>query len=1084
MDFMGTAVGFAISLFAIAPIVYVVVGVNFWRLRPPKSVNYFSLFMFAVALYSFGYFLEIRAVNESFAFFTRNFQYLGSVFTPTFGLLFIAQNTGTVHPTRRLTAGLCAASGALWLLYVTDPFTGFFYRNIVFSVERYGGTMLTEKNIGFYILFVYYALMLAGSILMICCAMRRATTHSKRNSYLFLLIVFQIPWFTFGYILFGYDTYLDLTPLTLMVMSSLFVVNELFNDMFERHKISWQNSYASSKSPGFLAETGGTPVAENKAGKPLLEAFAGTPSGFFALLDDAEAHHKPVMLEKDGAPTWYDVRKNPFNTKGTLINYALSDITAEKATSIMAELFFDSIDDFVTIFRKDGRILFVNAQARNGLGYSEREFRRMSVFDFLPEQYHARARQLIKASSDYVNTSFRFPLIKSNGDTVPVELRTWEGDWNGEPVLFAMARDVTLFQETQDKFQKSFYNSPAVMAITDLKTGQYLDVNDAFTEKLGYKKEEVIGKSGTELGLFVNLEQRKKAMAALTKEGEFRNAEVVVRSKSGREFIGMFSGSLLRSSDADSLLTVMIDVTEERKKDSLLRIITAATQDFLRSTNYMEPVQTAFGHLGSLLDVSRIFLFRTVLDDQKRVLAIKPLSEWCSKDTEPQIANPGLQEISEENARPYIAPLANKKHHSTLVKNLEESFVKMALTGLGVQSVLTMPVFDGDVFWGLVCLQENRYERQWTPLETTILNLFVDSFTMALQRFRNTERIEFLSYHDPLTGMYNRRYYEQSVKRLDNEKYLPLTLVMVDVNGLKLTNDAFGHGAGDELLRRIAGILSRECRAQDIVARIGGDEFVLLLPRTDAPNADRIVERINSAIALEKIENLVLSASLGFAVKSEPTEDIYDVFRMAEDEMYRNKLSESSSVRSKTIDLILHSLFEKNVREMHHSDRVGEYSEKLAKALKYSKGEISRIRLAGLMHDIGKIGISEALIDKPDILLPAERAELRRHAEIGYRILGSVSEFSKIADYVLEHHERWDGMGYPKGLKGEEISLPGRIIALADSYDAMTSDRRYRAPRSNREAAKEIMDCAGTQFDPALARVFVEKVLDEGDILD
>jgi GAF domain-containing protein len=117
------------------------------------------------------------------------------------------------------------------------------------------------------------------------------------------------------------------------------------------------------------------------------------------------------------------------------------------------------------------------------------------------------------------------------------------------------------------------------------------------------------------------------------------------------------------------------------------------------------------------------------------------LSEWCSKDTEPQIANPGLQEISEENAHPYIAPLANKKHHSTLVKNLEESFVKMALTGLGVQSVLTMPVFDGDVFWGLVCLQENRYERQWTPLETTILNLFGDSFTFAFQRFRNTERI-------------------------------------------------------------------------------------------------------------------------------------------------------------------------------------------------------------------------------------------------------------------------------------------------------------------------------------------------------
>jgi len=260
------------------------------------------------------------------------------------------------------------------------------------------------------------------------------------------------------------------------------------------------------------------------------------------------------------------------------------------------------------------------------------------------------------------------------------------------------------------------------------------------------------------------------------------------------------------------------------------------------------------------------------------------------------------------------------------------------------------------------------------------------------------EEILYLSHHDQLTGLYNRRYFDNAIKKLDDEKYVPLTLVLADVNGLKLTNDAFGHKAGDILLEKIANILKRECRTEDIVVRIGGDEFVLLLPETDAENADIIINRINAAIANEKIDNMILSLAMGFAVKKDISDDINEVYKKAEDEMYKYKLSESSSVKSKTIDLIMNTLYEKSNREMLHSKRVSEICAAIATKMNFDTDALSQIRIAGLMHDIGKIGIDEKILNKPQKLNSDEWNEIKRHSEIGYRILSSVNEFSKIAE--------------------------------------------------------------------------------------
>jgi len=346
----------------------------------------------------------------------------------------------------------------------------------------------------------------------------------------------------------------------------------------------------------------------------------------------------------------------------------------------------------------------------------------------------------------------------------------------------------------------------------------------------------------------------------------------------------------------------------------------------------------------------------------------------------------------------------------------------------------------------------------------------------AIELMKRKQEISFLSFHDQLTGLYNRRFYEEELKRLDTERNLPFTLVMLDVNGLKLVNDAFGHLLGDKLLQRLARVMKNECRTDDIIARIGGDEFVIIFPKTTFQQAKTIVKRLSNSIAKEKVEYLDLSVSYGFATKVEAIEEMPVIFQKAEECMYKRKLSESIKMRCKTIKIITNTLYEKNPREEKHAKRVSQLSVALGAALNLSSEDISKLRMAGLMNNIGKITVNEKILNKISSLTECEWSEIKRHPETGYKILSSVNKFAPLAEDILSHHERWDGKGYPRGLKGEKISLRARIIAIADAYDAMISDRPYRKALSKEDALEEIKRNAGTQFDPHLVKVFIDEV--------
>jgi diguanylate cyclase (GGDEF)-like protein/PAS domain S-box-containing protein len=345
----------------------------------------------------------------------------------------------------------------------------------------------------------------------------------------------------------------------------------------------------------------------------------------------------------------------------------------------------------------------------------------------------------------------------------------------------------------------------------------------------------------------------------------------------------------------------------------------------------------------------------------------------------------------------------------------------------------------------------------------------------SLEKARQRE-IEYISFRDYLTGLYNRRFYEEELRRLDTSRNLPLSVIMADVNALKTINDAFGHEAGDEMLSKVGAVLKRECRADDIVARIGGDEFVVLLPKTSEQAAEAVALRIAERVRDEVVCGIPVSVSIGWATKTEDSEPAADTLKRAEDLLYRKKVVENVDTRNVIIHMILQALFARSPAEALHAEKVGYISHHLAKALHLSPREVEDAGKAGRVHDIGKIACSQQVLLRTSTLTDAERTELRRHPETGYRVLSTSTEFASVADIVLSHHERWDGTGYPKGLRGEDIPLLARILAVADAYTDMVSPRPYRPARTHRAAVEELMQCSGSQFDPEVVRCFVEKV--------
>lgn len=339
------------------------------------------------------------------------------------------------------------------------------------------------------------------------------------------------------------------------------------------------------------------------------------------------------------------------------------------------------------------------------------------------------------------------------------------------------------------------------------------------------------------------------------------------------------------------------------------------------------------------------------------------------------------------------------------------------------------------------------------------------------------DRNLYISFHDMLTGLYNRRYAEETIRKMDHIENMPISILLGDVNGLKLVNDAFGHHVGDMILRKGADIISETCEGKGIVSRWGSDEFMVFLPNTSEKEADAMTSRIKLAMANAQVNAIPVDISFGSATKTIAEESVVSIIKAAEDHMNKSKIAESKSMRNTIIKTIMHALHEKNPNEEAHSKRVGELCKKIAREMNLSATEINLLNLAGFLHDIGKIAIDDRLLRSDENMSKEDIAIIRTHPEIGCRILRSSYDIAEIAEAVLYHHERRDGSGYPKGLKGEDIPQYAGIIAVADSFDAMTGRHSYRKTMSVEAAAEEIKAGSGTLYDPQIVDAFLRVVL-------
>lgn len=384
-------------------------------------------------------------------------------------------------------------------------------------------------------------------------------------------------------------------------------------------------------------------------------------------------------------------------------------------------------------------------------------------------------------------------------------------------------------------------------------------------------------------------------------------------------------------------------------------------------------------------------------------------------------------------------------------------------------------------------LFENRYF--WFGLLTLLLGLSIIIIVISIWNASlkkavkektkalevSTQELLYKTYHDELTGLYNRVYFSEILEEIQS-KPLPLSIIVADLNCLKIINDTFGHEAGDKLIINMAKLIQSNIEEGHIACRIGGDEIIVIMPETDARKSLDILAKIKQATISSKEEPIRPLVALGAATKINEDESFSRLFKRAEEKMYENKMDESEYTYDKVIGSFKKAILENEYESLEHYERLKALCLELGYAMNLDKEDLDALALLSDLHDIGKAGLDKEILLKEGPLTHDEWDKIKRHPELGFKIVSSSVKFSHVGKGILAHHEHWDGNGYPQGLKGEEIPLIARIFAVVEAYDVMTHKRPYKKTFTKNEAILELKNCSGTQFDSRVAEVFINMI--------